>query len=289
MRSFYSILKLSPNIATEDSVAIGMLLFDGEKFRYYFSEKKKRLANNLLDDKNVNINFIVNQIIEKCHAINLDKEELKFFYKSDKLSDISYFDYLSNYSNGLIQFSKPKGLYDEISDSTFEKLIHFLFKEPVHKSQTNVSNLGFHHSIEVIERKLINKIDTKVHTHYKFNPELFPSIYFPYEMDCIGLNGSLIGAKSMSFDKSLQAIDKDISHYFTLISSLSSKYNKSLKDNNFYLISEEPKKIGSKEHKLWESVRLNELIAVIHPEESNKIADLIIEKKATKFLEEVTE
>jgi hypothetical protein len=34
---------------------------------------------------------------------------------------------------------------------------------------------------------------------------------------------------------------------------------------------------------------LNELIAVIHPEESNKIADLIIEKKATKFLEEVSE
>jgi len=132
MKNFYSILKLSPNIATQDSVAIGILLFDGVKFRYYFSEKKKRIANNLLDDKEVNLNFIVNQIIEKCKSINLDKEELQFFYKSDKLSEISYFDYLSNYSNGLLQFSKPKIIFDEINDITFENLIGFLFKEPVY-------------------------------------------------------------------------------------------------------------------------------------------------------------
>lgn len=285
MKSFYSILKLSPNIATEDSVAIGMLLFDGEKFRYYFSDKKKRLANNLLDNKDVNINFIVNQIIEKCNAINSDKKEIKFFYKFDKLSDSSYFDYLSNYSNGLIQFSKPKGLYEEIDDNAFEKLINFLFKEPIHKSYLIADN-DFALSQHIIERKLINKVDKKVHTHYKFKPEVFPSIYFSYEMDCIGLNGTLIGAKSLSFDKSLQVIDKDISHYFTLISSLTSQYNKSLKDNNFYLISEEPEIVGSKEHKLWEAVRFNELISVIHPEESNKVADLIIEKNAAKFLTE---
>ncbi|MEO2060819.1 MAG: DUF3037 domain-containing protein [Mesonia sp.] len=286
MNSFYSILKLSPNIATEDSVAIGMLLFDGKKFRTYFSDKKKRLANNLLDDKNVNLNFIVNQIIEKCNAVNSDKEELKLFYKFDKLSEISYFDYLSNYSNGIIQFSKPKPLYEEMNDIAFEKLINFLFNEPLNKNYLVASSeLSLYRN--VVERKLINKVDKKVHTHYKFKPEVFPSIYFSYEMDCIGLNGSLIGAKSLPFDKSAQSLDKNISHYFTLISSLTSKYNKSLKDNNFYLISEEPEKIGSKEHKLWESVRYNELISVIHPEESNKVADKILEKKAVKFLTEV--
>ncbi|MAN58341.1 MAG: hypothetical protein CMC08_00720 [Flavobacteriaceae bacterium] len=284
MKNFYSILKLSPNIATQDSVAIGMLLFDGFKFRCYFSEKKKRLASNLLDNKNINLNFIVNQIIEKCNSINSDKEELKFFYKFDKLSEVSYFDYLSNYSNGLIQFSKPKLIYDEVDDNSYEKLIHFLFKEPVYKTNA-ISHNPFKFTKDVIEKNLISKVDKNVHTHYKFKPEVFPSIYFPYEMDCIGLNGSLIGAKSLSFDKSLSVIDKNISHYFTLISSLTSKYNKSLKDNNFYLISDEPNEVGSKEHKLWESVRYNELISVINPEESKKVAELILDKKAAKFLD----
>lgn len=283
MKSFYSILKLSPNIATEDSVAIGILLFDGEKFRYYFSDKKKRLANNLLDDKNVNINFIVNQIVDKCKTINSDKEELKFFYKFDTLTDISYFDYLSSYSNGLVQFSKPKGLYDKMDDAAFEKLINFLFKEPVHEI-LKVADTDFLLSQDIIERKLISKVEGKVHTHFKFTPEVFSAIYFPYEMDCIGLNGSLIGAKSLSFEKSFPSIDKGISHYITLISLLTTEYNKSLKDNNFYLISEEPENVGSKEHILWESAHKNELIAVIHPEESNKVAAKIKEKKAAKFL-----
>lgn len=287
MKSFYSILKLSPNIATEDSVAIGMLLFDGEKFRCFFSDKKKRLANKLLNDKNVNLNFIVSQIIEKCNAVNSDNEELKLFYKFDKLSEISYFDYLSNYSNGLIQFSKPKPLYEEMNDIAFERLINFLFNESLHKHLKVDDSFHLLRSLELIERNLINKVDKKVHTHYKFKPEAFPSIYFPYEMDCIGKNGSLIGAKSLSFDKSVQSLDKDISHYFTLITSLTRKYNKSLDKNDFYLISEEPEKVGSKEHKFWESVKYNPVIAVINPEESNKVADLILEKKATKFLDEV--
>ena len=280
MKSFYSILKLSPNLATEDSVAIGVLLFDGEKFRHFFSNKKKRIANNLLDDKNVNINFIINQIIEKCNSVNSDNNELKLFYKFNKLSEISYFEYLSNYSNGLIQFSKPKQLYEEIDDISFEKLINFLFNESLYKHNIALAK-------STIQQKLINKVAKKVHTYYRFKPEAFPSIYFHYEMDCIGLNGSLTGAKSLQFDKSAQSLDKDISHYFTLISSLTSKFNKSLKDNNFYLISEEPKNICSNEHKLWESVRYNELISVIHPEESNKIADLIFEKESAKFLDEV--
>jgi hypothetical protein len=284
MKNFYSILNLSPNIATQDSVAIGFLLFDGLKFRYYFSERKKRIAKTLLNDKNVNVNFIVNQIIEKCNAINSDKEEMKFFYKFDKLSEMAYFEYLSKYSNGLLQFSKPNLINNKIDDVSYEKLIGFLFKESTRNLET--LNKDFSVAKNIIEKKLIHRVDKKVHTHYKFKPAIFPSIYFHYEMDCIGLNGSLIGAKSLSFDKSLQVIDKNISHYFTLISSLTGKFNKSLKDNNFYLISEEPKKTGSKEHKLWESVHYNELISIINPEESNKVADLILEKKASKFLVE---
>mgnify|MGYP005666971917 CR=1 FL=1 len=287
MKNFYSILKLSPNIATEDSVAIGMLLFDGKQLRYFFSDRKKRLANKLLDNNNnINLNFLINQIIEKCTAVNTDSNELKIFYNFDKLKEITYFDYLSKYSNGLIQFSKPKAFFEEINDNTFEQLVQFLFNESVHKSNPIVES-KLSSSRSIIEKKLISKVNQKVHTHYQFKPNLFRSIYFTYEMDCIGLNGSLIGAKSLSFEKSAQSLDRDISHYFTLITSLSTKYNKSLDKNDFYLIAQEPEVIKSKEHQLWESVKYNPVISVIHPEESSQIADIIIEKKATKFLDEI--
>jgi len=284
MKKFYSILKLSPNIATQDSVAIGILLYDGKKFRYHFSERKRKLAKNLLNDKNVNLKFIVNQIIEKCDTINLDKKELQCFSKFDELSKISYFDYLNKYSNGLIQFSKPKIILEDINDIIFEKLVQSLFAEPVFSLNSNSLKNDISAMRNIIYEKLINKIDNKVHIDYKFNPEVFQSIYFTYEMDCIGLNGSLIGAKSFSFENSLQTIDKNLSHYFTLISSLTSKYNKSLIENDFYLITDEPQNIASKEHKLWESVNYNKIITVINPEESDIIAKSIFDKNAKKFL-----
>src|SRR5690554_6512094 len=151
MKSFYSILKLSPNIATEDSIAIGLLLFDGENFRTYISPGKKRLANKLLDDKNLSLNFIIGQIIEKCDELNNDKKDLQFIYKSERFTDISYFEYLSNYSNGIIQFSKPNVLYNKVDESEFKKLIELLFNEPV---CVQLEDAGFNdRSLEIIEKK----------------------------------------------------------------------------------------------------------------------------------------
>lgn len=284
MKSFYSIVKLSPNIATEDSVALGVLFFDGTKFHYFFSNSKKRFAKSLFSHKNVDLKFIIHQIQERCDLINADQEENKVFYNYQNFSKASYFQYLSNYSNGLLQFSKPRAFFPKSNESSFEKLVGFLFKEPLNKPEI-VADEKNEATQRLIEDKLINRVNDQVHTHYKFNAEKFPSIYFSYEMDCIGQNGSLIGAKSLSFKKSFQTIDQTISHYFTLISSLTSKYNRSLESNNFFLISGEPSEIEGKEHKLWESIKYNKLIDVIDPEESDKVADLIVEKKANKFLD----
>jgi hypothetical protein len=41
MNTFYSIIRISPNNVAGDHVAIGIVLFDGEKIRYYFSAKKR--------------------------------------------------------------------------------------------------------------------------------------------------------------------------------------------------------------------------------------------------------
>lgn len=287
MKKFYTIIQLAPNKAAGDTVAIGMLLFNGSKLKYYISDKKKNIALKLLNDKNVDIDFFIKQITNKCDIINNDIDERNLFNKYDKISDVSYINYLSNYSNGLLQFSKPTVFFDEVDDFKFNNLINLFFNEAIFKNEIVIHN---EINIEaIVQNELIKKVTNKIHTNYKFSPNNLNSIYFPFEMDCIGLNGSLIGAKSMSFEKSKTTLDKNLSHYFTLISMLSSKYNKSLKDNKFYLITEEPSEINSEEHSVWESIIKNELVTLINPEQSNIVADLVFEKNAGKFLEEVSE
>lgn len=287
MKKFYTIIQLAPNKAAGDTVAIGMLLFDGSKLKYYISEKKKSIALKLLNDKSIDIDFFIKQITNKCDVINNDIDERNLFNKYDKISDVSYINYLSNYSNGLLKFSKPSIFFDEVDDFKFNNLINLFFNENVIKTEILIHNdVNFE---AIVQNELIEKVNNKIHTNYKFSPTNLNSIYFPFEMDCIGLNGSLIGAKSMSFEKSKITLDKNLSHYFTLISTLSRKYDKSLMDNKFYLITEEPSVINSEEHIVWESINKNELVTLIHPEQSNIVVDLVFERNAHKFLEEVSE
>jgi hypothetical protein len=105
-------------------------------------------------------------------------------------------------------------------------------------------------------------------------------------MDCIGLNGAFVGAKSIPFNKSVPTLDKDISHYIALISLLSTKYNKDVKNNNFFLIANEPSVINSPEHNTWENIINNPLFKVVNSEQVNTIAETVEKTKAKTFLKE---
>lgn len=284
MKQFYSIVKLSPNVVTQDSVAIGIVLYDGLKFWHYFSNKKKNLVSKLLNNKASNISNIIKQIGLKCEEINSEVSSSKIIGVESKLTNSSYFDYLKNYSNGLLQFSKSTLFSGEMNDENFNRLVKTLFNEEyLSNFNIEVPVMDF---TSVVDNKLISRVKDKVHTNYKLTKKQIPELFFSsFEMDCIGLNGAFIGAKSLSFDKSKQTLDTHLGHYFTLISTLSNKYQKPLSDNSFYLISEEPKSTSSDEHKLWESVFKNELIDVITPEQSDIVADLILSKKASTFLD----
>ncbi len=284
MKQFYSIVKIVPNVVTEDSIAIGIVLYDGERLRTYFSKKKKSLANRLFPASSSLISGYIKQIEAKCEEVNLEKNETKLFYDNTKITVSSYYDYLNQYSNGLLRFSTPIAYSGTMDDAQFSRLISVVFNEKEPQIIPAMSlNTGA--ITQIIEKKLIDKVKDRIHTNYKITSEKLPEIYFSLEMDCLGLNGSLIGAKSLSFEKSIPTIDRNLSHYYTLISTLSSKYKRSLADNFIYLISREPENIGSDQHKFWESVKKNSLIEVIDPEESDVVAKLVIEKEAKTFLD----
>lgn len=283
MKTFYSLIKVAPNNVAGDNVSIGIVLYDGNSIRYYFSEHKKKIATKLVENFSVNLNFVIKQLITRFQEINSDTNDLQLFSKFERFRNSNYFDYLNRYSNGLIQFSSPFYISDEIDDINFDKLINLIFEEQQYL-ELQQEDFKVREARMLVTEKLINPVREVVHTNYKFNNSNLPSIYFPFEMECIGMNGNLIGAKHLPFDKTKQTLDMNVSHYFTLISTLSNKYDKRLSDNDFFLISDEPSDIQSAEHRVWESVNSNELINVIPSEESGKVAELIIEKKATKFL-----
>ena len=162
MNTFYSILKIAPNPSSGDSLSIGLLVRDKEKFWLRFSDKKKKIAKTLLNENAEIVDFIIKQINQKITAVNkeLNKSPDSLFGISDLLN-LEYFNYLGNYSNGLLQFNPPINIDDEINTATFSKLFSILIdREEVNQQKDNyIIEQEFN---KRIEKKLIKKVENNL-------------------------------------------------------------------------------------------------------------------------------
>lgn len=287
MQTFYTIIKIAPNTMTDDTLSIGLLVCDSQKYWLQFSEERKSAAKRIMDENSEAVDFVVKQISLYIQKLNKEiaKSNNELFPLSNLLQS-EYFNYLNNYSNGLLRFSKPSLLDDTVTEEKFLKLFALLIDKNIEREPKtkDIFNEVFY---TTINKKLIKRVEKKIHTKININPSVLPSMYFQYEMDCIGLNGAFVGAKSIPFNKSLPTLDKDISHYIALISLLSTKYNKNIKKNNFFLIADEPNIINSPEHTTWENIIQNPLFKVINSEQADTVADKVEETNATTFLVKV--
>ncbi|MPS71841.1 MAG: hypothetical protein E2590_01675 [Chryseobacterium sp.] len=59
----------------------------------------------------------------------------------------------------------------------------------------------------------------------------------------------------MPLDSSIQTLEKNISHYVTIIVFLSQQYQKDLNKNKFFLITDEPLQ-NTQEHRFWEEIKM---------------------------------
>ena len=285
MKTFYSLIKIAPNALSGDSLTIGLLLRSTKGFRYSFSRNKKNIAKSLLADNSGTIDFIEKQIIVKLEEINsqLSGSNALLFNIPDVLNS-EYFQYLHKYSNGILQFSSPSMIADDIDDDKFHKL-YTMFVDSQERSEIKSFSVDDNLFQSRIYEKLIVRVEEKVHTKQKFDNNLIPSLISAFEMDCVGMNGSLIGAKSLPLTLSKPTLNNYTSSYINVIVHLSVRYHKDILKNKFYVISDEPAMISSPEHIIWERLLNEKLFSVVSSEEVNKVAELIEETNASKFLE----
>jgi hypothetical protein len=283
MKAFYSLIKISPNPTAGDLIAVGIIMADPSGVFIKISENKLKLAHSLLGEDSFLFDFIVKQIKNKVTEANqnmaLNRSQLFTF---DHIFTEEYFEYLNRYSNNLIQFSKPISLLENSSFVNIHKLYNLLVDADAESELQNETHdeVVF---LQKIEEKLVSRVKDKVHTHICFDEKIIPSLYFRFEMDCIGLNGIFTGAKSLYFNKSYQTIHTQVSDYITLITEIEKKFDKVLSSNNFYLICDEPKK-ASKDYLLWEKFSTLGKIKVIASDETEMIAEQIEKSEAKTFL-----
>jgi Protein of unknown function (DUF3037) len=287
MKTFYSLIKISPNPSAGDLLTIGIIVVDQSGVIVKVSDNKLKLSYSTQNENSALIEFIVKQIKKKVEEVNnLIPENTTLLFENIHLFNPEYFEYLNRYSNNLIQFTKPIALYDNMTPENINKLFN-LFVDTESHTETKLENNQETIFDEKIEKKLLLRVKNRVHTNIWFDDTVIPSLYFHFKMDCIGLNGVFTGAKSLYFNKSQQTIHTQVSDYITLITEIEKKYNRETK-NNFYLIADEPNK-GSKEHLLWEKIHSLTKIKLIISDDIDEVAELIEKNDAKTFLSPIAE
>src|ERR1035438_8309381 len=224
MKSFYTLIQISPNPSAGDLITVGLLLKTGKKFYLEFSDNKIRIAQRFLGLEESLIFYFKKQLENEISLMNeklLDKTSGLF----DDISKITpeYFSYLNKISNNLIQFSKPSLIDADFNDEQFLKFYRMM----VDKTEFDVS-------LEVIEEsklslnvrnKLIKRVEKKIHTNIDIDKNILPSLNFSLNIDCIGRNGAIIAAKSLDFNAKTQVIERNIIRYDIILSKLNEKYD----------------------------------------------------------------
>lgn len=280
MKTFYTVLKLSPNTLAGDSLAIGLLVCQGNRYWLQISEHKKNVAKKLLGEKERSVDFVLKQLAAYLKQITLGSQRL---FGLESFITAEYVDYLNVYANGLLQFSKTSVIDDDFDDVKFLKLYSLLIEksagytlQPPPLAKT--SDLALK-----VRDGLLKRVKDKIHTEVTLNDSVLKSLYFNFNIDCIGLNGSFVGAKSMSLDYSVPTLEKNVSHYVTLIALLSQQYNKDLNKNKFFLIADEPSK-HTTEHKFWQEMKEVTAFSMIPSDEVHLVAETVESTGASKFL-----
>ncbi len=284
MKTFYTIIKIAPNTLAGDTLSIGLLMHNGKKFWLQFSEERKSVSKKLLEKKAHIVDFIAKQIRDKVDEMNnsLDAADHSLF-SADGILNADKILHISNYSNGVVRFSEPAFLNDNANDEKFQQLFSLLIDKHQQKLKPTADekDIIFREKIRI---NLIERVQNIVHTDFEFTPDSLGGLYCNFNIDCLGINGAFIGAKAVPFHKKYEIIDKELSHYMTLISILKLSFERKSPDDHFYIIADEPTETNSKEHRTWESLRNSPAVKMIFTEDVALIALEIEENKATTFL-----
>ena len=135
MKTFYSILSVVIRPEINEKLSVGLLLVDEKQVSFYVSESKlsvvkKLVSNNIFKGIKSSIKFIEKTFMIKQNILSNPQQvlELNIEDKSD-VFNYGYIDYLSQYNNNVIVFSKPVNINFEYSIELFQKLFQKLVDE----------------------------------------------------------------------------------------------------------------------------------------------------------------
>lgn len=287
MKSFYSILKYVNNPLSNEIIALGLVVIADEQVYFHLSHQKLELARKLNPKNYKLLEFSLNQF--KSFVKKETVDESVFLFKSEKHLNKQFLHRLYDYNNGILQFSKPEVINSMISYNTFHDYFRkFIGEELIFEEKESISQFK-----KVIEKKLYTPLKNIIDIDYTLKKKQIETLFFDFHFDGLGVNGSLYAAKAIDFNSNRQLgqIRNDISDFESVIERLKIlAVSKGLSsDHKFCLIVDPYKGNKVSYNDLYNILKKDNmpLFDIMSSKEMDKFVNIVIDKKARKFSEEL--
>ena len=245
MKTFYSILSAVINPVSGEKISLGLLLADGNRSLFDFSETRLSLIGTLIDRESKKfVKQYLRSIENVINNIDINHDQLTIFEKEGKNLIINepYIDYLSTYSQNVISFSKPVAIDVKIEKQIFETLFSKFINEETKIEQSYKSN------IRILKTEFFPRVQNHFSIEKEITPEKYPKVILPVTIDLFGKNEIYVIGQFLDPEKNIYHIKNDYYDY----RQLTEAYTKSKK----FLISNEPQKEKyPQQHYFWKEIR----------------------------------
>ena len=240
MSSYYSVIQFVSNQWYRENVTIGLLAISGKNIFFRTAAQKIKLAESLNPEAKNILSFSLkqlNQFISSEQELVAGSDERCI--EVEQVLNEAYVERLHRYSNGIVRFSPPEFVgkaFDCNSFATYFQNIVGANKGAPSKSRRKSASSFF----SEIEQRLHKPLENKVDVSFTLKKRSLPSLYFDFELENIGVNGSIIASASIDINKErIDVLHKKLTEYETVIDRLRSfaKSEGIGSDHTFYLIA----------------------------------------------------
>ncbi len=245
MKTFYSILSAVINPISGEKISVGLLLSDGNRSLFDFSENRLSLLNSLIDKET---RRFIRQYLKSVETvlckIDISQDQLTIFDEAGKnlLVNEPYISYLSIYNQNVVSFSKPVSIEVKVEEQVFTTLFSRFIDD-----ETNLKSHLKNH-FQVIKSDFLPQIREYYSIEKEITPDRFRQILLPVSIDLLGKNDRHVSGQFFDLEKSVYHIKNDWFDY--------NQVNKVIKPGKKFVISAEPEKSKfPQQHYFWKELR----------------------------------
>jgi len=257
MKTFYSLLYALITPETAEKISLGLLLSDGEKSLFRYSENKYRCLQGLVSSEQYGFVRKYLKTLQKETGLHAGTSQpLIFPVETLKPATVgeSYIEYLSRYNQNVVSFGKPVNIDVTVTAEAFEKLFKVLLNEK------EVPAKPLKGKLQSVKKEIALRANRYFTIDRKIMPEDLPDLIMPVTFDLLGRNEMPVYAKFLDFERALNHIKND---YFDI-----SQLHQVLPKSKGFVVSTEPgMDKWPEQHSIWQTIRRSGNYQYIHAED----------------------